>query len=1062
MSELAYLNLDLLVEGPGPDYRVRVLASPAGDSRPASFRVPFSDLEVENFLLKIGRPRRNVRRINPPQVTAIKHFGGRLFEAVFPAELRINLAISQSRADADDAGLRIRLRFSECPELSELPWEYLYDSEHNRFLCLSDRTPLVRYLEVSDPIRVVPVTPPLRILVVIANPSDLQQLDSEQEWRNVTAALSELTQRGRVEVERLAQPTLSALQRQLRRNTYHIFHFIGHGGFDPGTQGGMLAMEDDHGRSRLVAGDELGTLLHNHRSLRLALLNSCEGARGDRSDPFSGTAQSLIQQGIPAVVAMQFEITDDAAITFGNVLYEAIADGYPLDAATTEARIAVYTDDNLTEWGTPVLYLRAPDGRIFDIQSLSPAEQARREAAEQQARLEAEEQARRATAEQQARREAEEQARRAAAEQQARREAEEQARRATAEQQARREAEEQARRATAEQQARREAEEQARRATAEQQARREAEEQARQATAEQQARREADQRPGRQPQNNKPGGKPKNSARQATAEQQARREAEEQARREAEQRAAKQQARPVAPAGLRGSSAGDRVDLRWDPPVAGSAAVVAWELRRDGSRVGQVTEPWARDQPPGRGTYRYTVTALGADGQHSADSNVWIRPSRRPLWLVPALAILAAVLATAGILQWAPWQHHPVPPAVLPLVAPAGLTGDVSGAKIALRWNGPPAGTAAVAYWRVLRDGKVLIEKVTGPQATVPNQGFHSYTVVAVGEDGQDSAQSQSWQAPPVWQKLKTGLRESFSLAGVAAQNSEVWVAGGQDANGKRDEVMVFNPQTNKWRNGPPLPKPISHAPLVSAGDKLYLLGGLTTEGNKSVPLATVYSLDTKTGGDWIEEAELPAPRYGGAAAWDGKRLIFAGGTDTFEANTPRPAAADIWELRSGKWKTVDAVLQPGRDRLAAATDGKGSIWLVGGAVLSPPEKESAPRPKMIYDDVEVLHGDKISDSTPISTAIHSAAAVWTPDTGTCVFGGNDGTVLPNQTARPVAKVQCLEGTNPRWPDMPEARQNAGAAVIDSTVYVVGSRSCSPCRGGAGREPDVVLALRFG
>ena len=372
MSELAYLNFDLLIERAEPDYRVRVLASPAGETRPVSFRVPFSDLEVENFLLKIGRPRRNVRAINAPQVTAIKDFGGRLFEAVFPPELQVNLAISLSRADAIDAGLRIRLRFSDCPELSELPWEYLYEREHNRFLCLSDRTPLVRYLEVTDPVRVVPVTPPLRILVVIASPSDLQQLDGEQEWSNVTAALSELTQRGRVEVVRLAEPTLSALQRQLRRDTYHIFHFIGHGGFDPHTQAGMLAMEDDHGRARLVAGDDLGTLLHDHRSLRLAVLNSCEGARGDRGDPFSGTAQSLVQQGIPAVVAMQFEITDDAAITFGHVLYEAIADGYPLDAATAEARKAIYADGNLTEWATPVLYLRAPDGRIFDIQDRPP------------------------------------------------------------------------------------------------------------------------------------------------------------------------------------------------------------------------------------------------------------------------------------------------------------------------------------------------------------------------------------------------------------------------------------------------------------------------------------------------------------------------------------------------------------------------------------------------------------------------------------------------------------------------------------------------------------------
>jgi hypothetical protein len=116
----------------------------------------------------------------------------------------------------------------------------------------------------------------------------------------------------------------------------------------------------------------------------------------------------------------------------------------------------------------------------------------------------------------------------------------------------------------------------------------------------------------------------------------------------------------------------------------------------------------------------------------------------------------------------------------------------------------------------------------------------------------------------------------------------------------------------------------------------------------------------------------------------------------------------------------------------------------------------------MIYHNVEVLDGNKVSDRTPIPTAIHSAAAAWTPDTGTCVFGGTDGTVLPNQTARPVAKVQCLEGTDPAWPDLPEDRQNAGAAVIDSTVYVVGSRSCSPCLGGAGKGPDIVLALRFG
>jgi hypothetical protein len=92
------------------------------------------------------------------------------------------------------------------------------------------------------------------------------------------------------------------------------------------------------------------------------------GARNSRQDPFAGVATSLIRQGIPAVVAMQFEITDEAAITFASEFYAAVADGYPVDAAVSEARKAIYAHPNDVEWGTPVLYSRAPDGVLFNLQ----------------------------------------------------------------------------------------------------------------------------------------------------------------------------------------------------------------------------------------------------------------------------------------------------------------------------------------------------------------------------------------------------------------------------------------------------------------------------------------------------------------------------------------------------------------------------------------------------------------------------------------------------------------------------------------------------------------------
>jgi hypothetical protein len=100
------------------------------------------------------------------------------------------------------------------------------------------------------------------------------------------------------------------------------------------------------------------------------LLNACEGARAKRSDPFGGVAQKLIQMGIPAVVAMQFAISDEAALKLSSEFYGALADNYPIDAALAEARRAIYLDDNAVEWATPVLYSRAPDGIIFDVAPL--------------------------------------------------------------------------------------------------------------------------------------------------------------------------------------------------------------------------------------------------------------------------------------------------------------------------------------------------------------------------------------------------------------------------------------------------------------------------------------------------------------------------------------------------------------------------------------------------------------------------------------------------------------------------------------------------------------------
>ncbi|HET7089338.1 MAG TPA: hypothetical protein VFL17_11850, partial [Anaerolineae bacterium] len=63
-----------------------------------------------------------------------------------------------------------------------------------------------------------------------------------------------------------------------------------------------------------------------------------------------------------------YEITDRAAVEFAHAFYEALSDGLPVDAAVSEARKAVsLAVPNTVEWGTPVLYMRAPQGVIFQV-----------------------------------------------------------------------------------------------------------------------------------------------------------------------------------------------------------------------------------------------------------------------------------------------------------------------------------------------------------------------------------------------------------------------------------------------------------------------------------------------------------------------------------------------------------------------------------------------------------------------------------------------------------------------------------------------------------------------
>lgn len=249
--------------------------------------------------------------------------------------------------------------------------------------------------------------------------------------------------------------------------------------------------------------------------------------------------------------------------------------------------------------------------------------------------------------------------------------------------------------------------------------------------------------------------------------------------------------------------------------------------------------------------------------------------------------------------------------------------------------------------------------------------------------------------------------------ASVAAFDGRLWVAGGVSADAGRtllDAVNVYDPATDSWRPGPRLPQAVAFAPLVAANDRLYLLGGQAQQG----AVKTVFRLDAGSQ-HWVEDVPLPAGREAGAAAWDGSRLVYAGGV-----GADHGVSDAVYALVDGRWRQLGK-LQVGREKAAAASDGFGTVWILGG------RNRNSGVPA--YGAVDVIQVDHLSAGKPISP-VHSAAAVWISGAGLCVLGGDTGNGISSA-------VQCVNGYR-GIPPLPQPRAGLAAAAIGTNAYTVG------------------------
>lgn len=373
----------LISDGPSRKgtYQVRVLRSPMGEMKaPQAVSVEYDDRALQSSLNRLEE--------RVLDTDGLIRLGSTLAAILLPIStvegglgVRELFAQSLVKISVDD-GLRLRLRLPY--ELSVIPWEYMFVERAggqgmDGFLALDPRTAIVRHEELAAPADVRVLTGDIKVVTAIAESPGMPELDLASEERVVEEGLKGLD----VVVEPCRHATLAKLKPLL--NGAGVFHFAGHGDFEKqmgprvGTYegSGFLAFEDGP-----VDAEQVALNLRSN-GIRLAVLAACETARRDGYNVWSGIAPALVKALIPAVVANQYKIKDITAIAFSQQFYQSLAAGLPIERAVADGRIGAYNKDKSgRDWGVPVLYMRAGDGRLFEGAADKAARDRARESAD--------------------------------------------------------------------------------------------------------------------------------------------------------------------------------------------------------------------------------------------------------------------------------------------------------------------------------------------------------------------------------------------------------------------------------------------------------------------------------------------------------------------------------------------------------------------------------------------------------------------------------------------------------------------------------------------------------
>jgi hypothetical protein len=292
---------------------------------------------------------------------------GRALSAALFAPEALKMAFAQALARAGGGSLRLRLLFGPTAQpLHRLLWETLRNPLDDTLLAANQNILFSRYL-AGDGSREVHRRPrsAVRALVAVSNPSDLEDfgLDSVDVASELERARASLKGIPITSLPSGAEAcTLAGLVRRLQ-DGYDIVYLVAHGSL--AKDQAWLWLQDERGRAQRVSGAELaGQMRLLEMPPLLVVLASCESAGDGAGSALQSLGPQISDAGVPAVIAMQGEISMQSVAQGMPVFFERLLRDGLVDRAMAAARATLAAAGAQDLW-MPALFMRLKDGLLW-------------------------------------------------------------------------------------------------------------------------------------------------------------------------------------------------------------------------------------------------------------------------------------------------------------------------------------------------------------------------------------------------------------------------------------------------------------------------------------------------------------------------------------------------------------------------------------------------------------------------------------------------------------------------------------------------------------------------